>query len=228
MFHSQLLTDTRGTLKSLLNFFFNHIEKVSINRLSSNPLEHSFGTLRMKARYDDTIDKFIESIKKLNFIRLKRRIYQEEVIYNRISDYGRVLELNSTKNEYLNYVESIVKSVLSYSINGIKDPIFTNFNNKLHKIMTNNINKCKICIKSSKDFYLNPGTTLRINSRQQEDNNQCSPKRCKWLASEDDLLINTYDFTKSNITQLLMIFNNRSPNSIRTRISYLRRNGKLK
>lgn len=38
MFHSQLLTDTRGTLISLLNFIFNHIEKVSINRLSSNPL----------------------------------------------------------------------------------------------------------------------------------------------------------------------------------------------
>lgn len=25
--------------------------------MSYNPLEHSFGTLRMKARYDDTIDK---------------------------------------------------------------------------------------------------------------------------------------------------------------------------
>ena len=74
MFHSQLLIDTRGTLICLLNFIFNHYGKFSINRLSSNPLEHSFGTLRMKARYDDTIDKFIECIKKLNFIRLKRYI----------------------------------------------------------------------------------------------------------------------------------------------------------
>lgn len=74
MFHSQLLLDSRGTLISLLNFIFNHIEKGSINRLSSNPLEHSFDTLRMKTRYDDTIDKFIESIKKINFIRLKRCI----------------------------------------------------------------------------------------------------------------------------------------------------------
>lgn len=49
MFHSQLLTDTRGTLISLLNFFFTHSEKVSIsiNRL-----------LICIARYDDTINKF--------------------------------------------------------------------------------------------------------------------------------------------------------------------------
>ena len=62
MYHSQLLTDARGTLISLLNFLFTHSEIISLNRLSSNPLEHSFGTLRMKARYDDTINKFIESI----------------------------------------------------------------------------------------------------------------------------------------------------------------------
>ena len=93
--------------------------------------------------------------------------------------------------------------------------------------MKNNINKCKICIKTSKDIYLNPGTTLRINSRQQKENNQCSPKKCKWSAGEDDLLVNSYGFTNGNITQLLMIFNNRTPNSIRTRISYLRHNGKL-
>ena len=82
----------------------------------------------------------------------------------------------------------MVKSVLTFSLNGMKDPIFVSFNNKLQEIMKNNINKCKVCIKSSKDFYLNPGTTLRINSRQQNDNNQCSPKRCKWSQYEDDLL----------------------------------------
>ena len=42
MFHSQLLTDTRGTLISLLHFFFTHSEKVLINCLSSSPLEHNF------------------------------------------------------------------------------------------------------------------------------------------------------------------------------------------
>ena len=131
----------------------------------------------MKARYDDTIDKFIESVKKSNFIRLKRRIYQEEVINNRVSDFGRVISLNSSKNEYLNYYESVVKSVLMFSLTGKKDPNFNNFNNKLKEIMKNNINKCKICIKTSKDIYLNPGTTLRINSRQQKENNQCSPKK---------------------------------------------------
>ena len=120
-----------------------------------------------------------------------------------------------------NCCESFVKSVFLFSITGNKDPIFIHFNNKLQEIKNNNINKCRICI------YLNPGITLRINSRQQDGNNRCSLKKCKWSTVEDDLLINSYGFTNCNITQLLMIFNNRSLGSIRTRISHLRGIGKL-
>ena len=87
--------------------------------------------------------------------------------------------------------------------------IFENFNKKLQRILSINMNKCKVCIKSSKDFYLNLENTLRINSPQQNDKNQGLPKRCKCSAYKNDLLKKSYDFTKGNITQLLMIITSR-------------------
>lgn len=73
MFLSDLLIDSKGTLISLLIFIFTHGGTISSNRLSSNPLEHSFRTLRMKANYDDGIDKFINNINKLNFIHINKK-----------------------------------------------------------------------------------------------------------------------------------------------------------
>ena len=78
--------------------------------------------------------------------------------------------------------------------------LFENFNKKLQKIFSINMNKCKVCIKSYKDFYLNPETTLWINSPQQIDKNQGLPKRCKCSAYKNDLLKKSYDFTKGNNT----------------------------
>lgn len=57
MFLSDLLIDSKGTLISFLIFIFTHSGTISSNRLSSNPLENSFGSLRMKANYDDRIAK---------------------------------------------------------------------------------------------------------------------------------------------------------------------------
>ena len=64
-------------------------------------------------------------------------------------------------------------------------------------------------------------------TQSQQNENQCSSKKCKWSAIEDDLLINSYGLSNGNITHLLRLFNNRTPKSITTRISYLKRNGKL-
>ena len=73
LYDKNLLIDTKGTITSLLKIFKNEKGKISLNRLSTNPLEHSFGILRMKARNHDTIDKFINDIKRLNFIRLHKK-----------------------------------------------------------------------------------------------------------------------------------------------------------
>ena len=85
----------------------------SLNRLSSNPLEHSFGILRMKAKNHDTIDMFINDIKRLNFIRLHRREYIETVIRHRVSDFRRNIECegffyDSNLNSLLASIENFI------------------------------------------------------------------------------------------------------------------------
>lgn len=228
MFLPDLLTDSKGTLISLLIFSFTHNESVSVNRLSSNPLEHSFGTLRMKANYDDSIDKFISNINKLNFIRLKRQNYEDEVIHNRVSDFGRTINLNQKKLENRSYKDSVIYSIFQFTLFGFKNEIFKNFTNRLNSILNQNLNqRCKICIKSSNDVMLNPGTVNRINTRQQDEKQKCQ-KRCKWTAVEDELLINTYEVSDGNLTKIIKIFNSRSPNSVKSRIQYLKRNNKIK
>ena len=91
-FDKNLLIDTKGTIISLIKFLNREKGAFSLNRLSSNPLEHSFGILIMKAKNHDTIDRFINDIKRLNFIRLHRREYIEKVIRHRVSDFGRNIE----------------------------------------------------------------------------------------------------------------------------------------
>ena len=228
MYHNELLIDSKGTLISLLKFIYSNEEKISLNRISSNPLEHSFGTLRIKAKYDDTIDKFISNIKKLNFIRLKRKTFIEEVIKNRASDFGRIIDLNSNKIENDFYINSVVSSIFAFTVNGYKNVIFNSFIQKLNETMLKNYNqRCKVCIKSSHDVILNPGTISRINTRQINLTNKCERKKCKWSESEDVLLINSYEISDGNISKIMKVLTNRSPNSIKNRICHLKKINKL-
>ena len=150
------------------------------------------------------------------------------MIHNRVSDFGRTVNLNQKKSENRYYTDSVIYSIFQFTLFGYKNEIFKNFTNRLNSILNQNLNqRCKICIKSSNDVMLNPGTVNRINTRQQDEKQKCQ-KRCKWTAVEDELLINTYEVSDGNLTKIIKIFNSRSPNSVKSRIQYLKRNNKIK
>jgi hypothetical protein len=58
-FDSNLLIDLRATLLSLISIFSIDESAISLNRLSTNQIEHFFGLIRIRSKFRDTIDRFL-------------------------------------------------------------------------------------------------------------------------------------------------------------------------
>ena len=217
-FNTNLLTDVKGTIISLLKLFQLENETFSINRLSSNPLEHSFGILRMKARNHDSINKFINDIKRVNFIRLHKRDYIKTVIRHRESDFGRIIHPDGdfSKEDLNGLLESIARFI---SLNQ-KDQLFENFMDEIRAVEMKSSKKSSDILCSTKDVTLNPSSQINIRRRQEMDHT--GRKYCPWTKCEEKKLIDLHNDFNGNINKMIKYFPERSPDSLKQKIKNLK------
>ena len=190
----------------------------SINRLSSNPLEHSFGILRMKARHQDSIDKFINDIKRLNFIRLHRKDYIDTVIRHRESNFGATIVSDGTFYNDFNFLKELIESIKNFVIMNQKTPIFMSFINEIEEIFKSQSNNTKdYIVCNSKEVTLNPSSQGSIRCRQEMD--VTGRKYCPWTKNEEDELNKLNFDLHGDISKIIKYFPNRSPDSLRSKLN---------
>lgn len=85
MFDINFLTEITNTLFSYLSILYSHNGILNLNRFSTNPLEHTFGLIRMRSRYSHIYTNAIKSLGKAELLRKIRQIVQPgEAIYGEI------------------------------------------------------------------------------------------------------------------------------------------------
>ena len=105
LFDEKFISEITNTLFSILSILYSTNGMVNLNRLSSNPLEHTFGLIRMKSRYSHTFKKGIESLGKVQLMKkisnivkkgnvLGRKSYYGQTIYNNLTSFKTVLNMD--------------------------------------------------------------------------------------------------------------------------------------
>ena len=98
LFDDNFLIEISNTLFSHLSILYSHNGTINMNRLSSNPLEHTFGLIRMRSRYSHTYQNAIKSLGKVELLRRISKIIQpDEPISGRKSYYGQIIFNNFSK-----------------------------------------------------------------------------------------------------------------------------------
>ena len=96
LFDDKFIYEITNTLFTILCTLYCTNGIVNLNRLSSNPLEHTFGLIRMKSRYSHTFKKGIESLGKVQLMKKISNIVAKGSILGRKSYYGQVIYNNMT------------------------------------------------------------------------------------------------------------------------------------
>ena len=185
LYDNNLITYTKGTIISLLKIFKSEQGLISLNRLSSNPLEHSFGVLRMKAKNHDSINKFISDIKRVNFIRLHKRDYVKTVIRHRVSDFGKTINLNGTFCQ--ENLTGLLSSIAKFIFQNRKEQLFEDFTKEMKEVANKEPIKISDTLCSTKEITLNPSSQTHIRGRQEMD--QSGRKYCAWTKKEEKNLL---------------------------------------
>ena len=76
LFDDHFLIEITNTVFSYLSILYKTNGTINLNRLSSNPLEHTFGLIRMRSRYTHTYEKAIKSLGKIEMLKTIRKIVQ--------------------------------------------------------------------------------------------------------------------------------------------------------
>ena len=95
LFPEELALECANTLASLLSVMYSFNMTLHLNRIGSNPLEHTFGTIRMRSKYKHTYQKMIKSLG--NTETWKRMASIAGVggkISGRRSCYGKIVNVN--------------------------------------------------------------------------------------------------------------------------------------
>ena len=91
MYSPMLIKETLNALHSILMILTTE-NNVSIRRLGTTPLEHTFGITRMKSKYVQRYDRIIKSITDSHYQNLI--LNTEENIRGRISNFGKSINFN--------------------------------------------------------------------------------------------------------------------------------------
>lgn len=100
MFDDRFIMELTNTLFSILSHLYKINGIVNLNRLSSNPLEHTFGLIRMKSRYSHTYQKAMKSLGKVQLLKKITNIIKEGSVIGRKSYYGQTIYNNVTTFQY--------------------------------------------------------------------------------------------------------------------------------
>ena len=98
--HVRLFPDTLSlelcnTLFSILSIIYSHNCTIHLNRIGTNPLEHTFGAIRMRSRYKNTYEKMLKSVGEMEtWKRMVSILGTGGKISGRRSYYGRMVNVN--------------------------------------------------------------------------------------------------------------------------------------
>ena len=75
---------------SILSIIQSYNGTLNLNRIGTNPLEHTFGAIRMKSRYRNTYEKMLKTVGKIElYKRITRNLKIGSKISGRRTYYGR-------------------------------------------------------------------------------------------------------------------------------------------
>jgi len=98
LFQNQLMKEMCNTIFVLISALESVNGKLYLNRYVSNPLEHTFGMIRMKSRNRHTFDRMIKSIGEIELVRrIKHDLNITGTLSGRLSEFGSKMENRLTK-----------------------------------------------------------------------------------------------------------------------------------
>ena len=97
LFPDQLALELCNTLASILSVIYSYNGTIHLNRIGTNPLEHIFGTIRMRSRYKRTYSNMVRSVGHMETLKRMAAILGTCVkVSGRKSYYGRIVSVNMT------------------------------------------------------------------------------------------------------------------------------------
>lgn len=97
LFPDQLTLELSNTLASILSVMYTYNGTLHLNRIGTNPLEHTFGTIRMRSRYKKTYNNMLKSVGQIEtWKRMVAVLGTGGKISGRKSYYGRIVSVNLT------------------------------------------------------------------------------------------------------------------------------------
>lgn len=178
-FKQNIIRDCLSTVLTILDILnLPNVTIIHLNRLGTNPLEHTFGIIRMRSKDHHNSKRFILEAGKINaLIKINEELILEN-IKNRQLQFGKVISLPNEKSysdsEAKEYVDSLFAEAKNGYCNKACKKIHSIF---LNSTSTNNkTNKCYLL--NSNDILLAPNSNILIEKRQ----NAASElnKKCGW------------------------------------------------
>lgn len=95
LFPDSLMLELSNTLASILSIIYSYNGTIHLNRIGTNPLEHTFGAIRMRSRHKNTYKKMVKSIGDIEtWKRMVSVVGTGGKISGRKSYYGRMISVN--------------------------------------------------------------------------------------------------------------------------------------
>lgn len=208
------------TISDILNL--PNLTNIHLNRLGTNPLEHTFGIIRMRSKDHHNSQRFINEAGKINALKNLNEELILENIKNRDLQFGKVISIPIKKNnDFLKahkYVNSLYEEIISNKCNNDCKEIHSIFN-KVTNITIEQTKKCYLM--NSKDIMLSPNSNILIEKRQNAAN-ELSPK-CNWNNQEVSLLIKLNKDLNGNISLISKYFPKRTINSIKKKLNTIQK-----
>ena len=218
IFKPKIIRDCLSTVLTILDIInLPNLTNVHLNRFGTNPLEHTFGIIRMRSKDHHNSERFIKEAEKVNSLKKINEELILENIKNRELQFGRVISIPTQKNNKYqnanNYIDSLFNEAITGQCNDLCYKIHALFNEVINdKIGPNN--KCYLL--QSKDICLAPNSNILIEKRQNSANS-LSPK-CRWNNEETSLLIRLNQDLNGNISLISQYFPKRTIKSIQEKL----------
>ena len=187
LFPSSLAKEHCNTVVSILAVLYGHNGTINMNRLGTNPLEHTFGLIRMRSRYRHTYQNMLRTVNTtmlwkslVSFLGVGskvsgRRTYYGQTVEVRLRMSPNVLSMNPRDLAIAHHMEfGLPISSLeleSWNMNfiaGHSDQIVNNFMVNLASIYRRLYPQAKPVRLNSRSIYVSAGQNLCMIKRESE------------------------------------------------------------
>ena len=184
LFNNGILNDMMCSLITINSILNNIKGTVSLNRVGSNPLEHHFGLLRIRCKFDHRYSNFIKQEAKVNaFHEIEKEIVDNVVIYRR-NVFGETLFIDEQYKDCQRYsnreVAYSILATFGAKTSKIKfhkescpcfvENAYSQFINLIKSIDGKEESKDKTFILNSKELFPQGSSGAYIRQRQENSN----------------------------------------------------------